>query len=543
MNGGQPTRRCAETSILPVLRGDILKSINGNRKGHILSAEQARFADQQTIEKYKIESAILMGWAGYAAFQFCLNKKFFKSIEKLYIFCGPGNNGGDGYVFAWHTLVSTDKNVCIIRTDFPKAPDAVYYAERVKNIGENKLFRDRLEIINAVDFIPGKKFSNKTSLFIDAVFGTGLSRSLDKPISDIAVLYNKAKVKKISLDIPTGISADGEILPGTHFRSLYTLAFSTLKTGHVTEPGISASGKIYVLPVGIVSELHENKRRLSQKRKIAKLRKPEGHKYLSGSVHILGGSKGFEGAALLAGKSFLATGGGICKIYSDSSAIVKILSNSPELMVHAYRPFRKVCDDFITSLETAKEPCCIIAGPGLASKIHDEFLKKIFMASLRAIIFDGGLLRQISAFENLIKERDDSAYLVLTPHRGEAEALLGKKITNMYQAAREIRDRYRATVFLKGPGGVLISENKNDDEVFFASQNFSLATAGTGDVLTGYLASALCKNGDKFILAESAITAYLDAAERIQNADKQFGADGLTASMLYQPSERKRGKS
>lgn len=519
-----------------------MKSINGNRAGLILTATESRQADTFTIQNQGVQSAILMGWAGQSAFLFCNEKKYFHRAEKIYIFCGSGNNGGDGYVFAWHTLLSTDKLVFIVRENLPVTPDASYYAGLIENLTQDSTFHQRITYVDFQSFINGKNFSSKKILFIEALFGTGLSRPLDISYSQLAKKYNEANVKKISLDIPAGVSSDGDNLSSVIFRADITLVFSNLKVGHVTEPGIFNCGKTYVLHIGIIRKPIVPNRRLSRPDRLPPLRKMEGHKYISGSVFILGGFRGYEGAGLMAGKAFLGTGGGIVKIFSNSGTALRILKDSPELMLQTSNSVAKLLALFLESIRNAKEPAVAIIGPGYSAGIDEKFLVELFQTPLKGMIFDGGALRHLKAHFQLFQERPPSC-VILTPHKGEAESMLGKKIGNVYHATRELRDTFHSMVYLKGPGGVFLSPNASDDEIFFSSQNYGLATAGTGDVLTGYIASALCRKGPAFSLVENGITAYIDAAQRIKTIEKMEKEDSITASMLYKGVPiKKRGK-
>lgn len=489
----------------------------------VITAQEAGEWDGASIGA-GVESRLLMGWAGMALFQELAREARFETAQGVEILAGPGNNGGDGYVLAWHILTATKKRVRIFQAGPPKTDDASYFEALVKSLLQQDGVKQescRVEFFGIDSFGKGDGDGSE-AIVVDALFGVGLNKA---PRPEIGEAIGRANVMegafRVAVDISSGVFASGDSFDHEAFRAHLTVTFGGAKVGHVVEPGIHYRGRLRVLPIGFIPHEGGWGRRLTRPQKIEILRREKSHKYSNGVVTIIGGSPGMEGAAAMAARAFLGLGGGLAKIYSSSSSMPMALQESPELMIRASQEAGAAA---LADLKSGRRRQAVVIGVGLAEALGREFWQELLaMGELEALIDGSGLgelseLRQVIAGHKL-------GNLVLTPHRGEAERLLGKKIGNVREAALEISSLYNASVFLKGPGGVAIVRDvlrgEVVEELYTNSLRSQLATGGSGDVLSGVIANMVFRAGPYKGL-EMGLEVYHRAAELAALRGKDF---------------------
>ena len=510
----------------------------------VLDGIEAARWDQYSIVEKNIESRLLMGWAGYALFISMTRKSWFINSNHIHIFAGSGNNGGDGYVLAWHILSSTNKKVTIWQLSLPATPDSDYF---FKLCSAHEL-RERVVIKQLLETNLNINSFNNGDLIVDAVFGIGLNKAPSELIQDIFKQVNAINdVIRIAIDIPSGVYANGDFFTHSVFQAHYTYSFGSYKIGQLLEPGILSCGELIAIPIGFfpydfgkdpqsILKNENYNRRILKFSEIPSLRKSGSHKYDSGVITILGGSVGMEGAALMAAQAFLSLGGGLAKIYSLSNSMKKSLLDTPELMIQTFDDTVSLEKIFLESLKSNKQNIAVI-GVGLKETLSEDFWRQLLSFKDGTVIIDGSGLGQLNDFENYFKKHLLNN-LMLTPHFAEAEKLLGKKITNVRLAALEISKRYNAHVYLKGPGGILVLKQGHStntmettqEEVYINSKHYELSTGGTGDVLCGVIANMLCRY-NSFQGIESALNVYLNAAQNIV-VKNYYKKDFLTPTEL-----------
>ncbi len=496
----------------------------------VVTPPEATLVDKESIETYGVESRLLMGWAGYSAFTYIRNQGDLDAAESVHVFTGTGNNSGDGFVISWHIITSTEKEMHFWMMDEPKTPNALYYYGLCRNASaDSQRIRNKIVFHSLQDFVRvADSLDLSRSLFVDAIFGIGFNKPLREEFHPFVEKYNRTQcLRKYAVDIPSGVYADGSIVSHPVMKADVSITFGAYKPGHLLEPGIHQCGDVRVFPIGFY-KIDIPPKKVFIPVPVEPLRTPEGNKYRSGVVHILGGSSGMEGAAILSGVSFLKTGGGLAKIYSTSPDMKKILARYPQLMIQ-HGEETDLLRDYLDALRATKTPAIAVMGPGLSVENmdfwKDHFLPELFSIPGLMAVLDASLLSRLSAFEELIRGRKNGS-LLLTPHKKEAERLLSGEVRNVRDASLEIARRYNTSVYFKGYGGLVVLKNEFGNpeeiplEIYLNSRHFELSTGGSGDIFTGMAASSInrgIQERDKFFWNEpiinQAFTMYFTFAD------------------------------
>jgi len=512
---------------------------------YVLTAEESAQWDDYSIRQKNIESRLLMGWAGLSFFKRLEHSKQYQKTKDIHILVGSGNNGGDGYVVAYHILSSnlnlssdSKKKVFLWQLKEPQTVDSKYYFQACKKIiefsdeffvfptngGKSKSIpiesKKKNKIYGFIDSLNNLPIKKIKGIVIDAIFGTGLNKAPYDKIQHLFQKINQNKnIYRIALDISSGVFANGDSFNHIVFHAHRTITFGSYKIGHVLEPGIFYSGKVNVENIGFFPMKLPNRKIIStiKKNKIQAIKNLKSHKYTSGTLFILGGSQGMEGASIMASDTFLSLGGGLVKYFSTSKYAKKFLKKYPEFMYTINSSIQKLEQEFIDALPSEKLVSVVI-GIGLKETLSDDFWNQLLKKKNINLILDGSILRQLYIHQKIFQEHTLNS-LILTPHYSEAESLLyhnqeHQKITNIRLASLQVSNHYKAIVYFKGAGGLLIlPENKNNyKERYFNSKNYQLATGGTGDVLCGFMANMLIRYKSEKAITK-AIQYYLLASQ------------------------------
>ena len=432
-------------------------------------------ADQLTI-KNGISSQSLMHNAGEAI----LKNLPLDHNGKVLIICGPGNNGGDGYVVAG-LLSKLGITVDVLSLEFGKIPskDNQFY----KNKLDRLIFREKPNDFSDYEFV------------VDALFGIGFSRKLSDEANDLINSINSADLDVYSIDVPTGINSDTGEIHGTAFKCKRTITFFNKKLCHYLLPGRQYCGEIVVEDIGISKNVI--------KKIMPKIKKnepalwidqfpfpvPSDHKYSRGMLVINTGPKYQTGAARLAGRSALRVGAGAVTMVCDEET-AEILE--PQISVELLSVIKEK-NDFQKLLKD-KRVSSVLIGPG--NGVNDETKARTLMALafVDNCVIDADA---ITCFENNPTELfiDTYPHTILTPHEGEFKRLFGEDITSMNDKVLRCIEASKlagSIVLLKGADTVIASPNGN--VVINSSEAPYLATAGSGDVLAGIIASLVGEN-------------------------------------------------
>ena len=503
----------------------------------VLNAAQMRDADRQTIEEIGIPSMVLMENAGrqvVAALEAAYDDLADKSVAVL---CGPGNNGGDGFVVA-RTLHqrAVDVSVFVIATMAGIKGDARLNLEILGRLGLTVV-----EISDAQSWDLHFSEISQCDLIVDAIFGTGLKSPLAGMMETVAADVNASGIPVIAIDLPTGLSADHAEPIGDCIRAGMTVTLAAPKVPLVLPPGEAQAGNIVVADIGIPSEVIDNLAgpRLElltreAMREILQPRESDSHKGDYGHVLIVAGSRGKSGAAHLAAVGALRSGAGLVSVAAPSSTQPIIAGMGAEYMTV---PLDETPEGQVaaSALETILdfEQDVIAAGPGLGTGPSvTVFVHDLLERSEAPLVLDADALNVLASDPDRLQNSEEGARpIVITPHPGEMARLANTSVdevqANRLDVARDFAVQHHIYVVLKGYRTLIATP---DGKVFINPLgNPGMATGGTGDVLAGVIAAWLAQLLD----AEAAckIGVYLHAlAGDLTEADE--GEVGMTAGDL-----------
>jgi NAD(P)H-hydrate epimerase len=495
----------------------------------IAGTEEMRFMDRYVIEKLGMTEEMLMENAGLAAFN-VLRNKIKICGKKFAVFCGSGNNGGDGLVVA-RLIHSNGGQVKV----FLLGDSGKYKGAAKTNF--TIISRLPVEVIKLKSASMMKKDLAHCDAAVDAIFGTGLDRPVSGLAADVIALINKSKKKVISLDIPSGVNGDtGEVM-GIAVRADYTVTFGLPKIGNLFYPGYELCGELFVNHISFPRFLIENDKLKVATNDYVSLpgRPAEAYKGAIGDVLFIAGAANYYGAPYLAAMSFLKSGGGYARLAAPCSIIPVIAKRGREIV---YLPQEETSSGSIALknknklLEMAAKVDMVVIGPGLS--LNDETVKLVqeLTPAIKApLLIDGDGLTAISGNISLLKGR--KAPTILTPHMGEMARLTGKSAAqisgNKIAILKETVDKYKATIILKGAHSLVGTGSGN---IYInLSGNAGMATAGSGDVLTGCIAAMFGMGLSADEAARKGVFLHGYAGDL---AAAKKGADGITAKDIME---------
>ncbi len=478
----------------------------------VATAAEMQDIDRRTIERYGIAGIVLMERAGLAVADL-VNNKYFNNPDrtvsaqtrKICVLCGPGNNGGDGFVVA-RILFCQGRDVDVYTLSDPKKlrGDALVNYQAARRFGlKIRTVRSFLR-----EYSPG---DGRGLLVIDAMLGTGLSRELGKPVPEVISLINALSCAVVAVDIPTGVSSDtGQVLTSS-VNAYYTVTFGLPKRGHLIYPGAGYCGKLQIQDIGFPPQLLGSgklKVSLTVQDDIAAMlpdRPQNAHKGTFGHVLLIAGSKGKTGAALMAARSCMRTGAGLVTIGIPGTLVNAFQSRVTEEMILPLSDTgsgtlsRDAAHRIIKFLDNKGDVLAI--GPGLSC--NEEIvglMAEILQKTDVPVVIDADGLNALARNPDILKRRRSS--IILTPHTGEMARLLRVMPAYSGLSERDLRaviesDRitaalafarkYKVVLVLKGAPSLIADP---DGRVYInGSGNSGLASAGTGDVLTGVISS------------------------------------------------------
>jgi hydroxyethylthiazole kinase-like uncharacterized protein yjeF len=444
----------------------------------ILSTTQIRELDRYTIESEPIPSIELMERACQAFVDWYVGR--FQSDSSILIVCGTGNNGGDGLGIA--RLLSLRKfSVTVCLMDSHSKPSADYA------INLNRL-PDGVKKIN----FQKEKTLPASHILIDSLFGTGLSRALEGVYADVVWQINNSGAVKIAVDIPSGLSAD-QNSNGPIVQADFTVTFQLPKLAFLLPQAEKWVGEWYAVNIGLSQQFIEQsftRHFLVDSETIKKLIQPRdkfSHKGDFGHALVIGGSYGKIGASVLATRAAIRAGSGLVTALVPRCGYSILQSVVPEAMVLADEE-----EKILVRVPDISAFTSIGIGPGLGRDPRTAaFLANLFSHEITPCVIDADALNILSDnrdIQNLI-----SANSILTPHPGEFRRLVGnwKDDFERLEMQRALSTKLKSIVVLKGAHTSI--SMPNGDIFFNSTGNPAMATAGSGDVLTGLLTALLAQ--------------------------------------------------
>jgi NAD(P)H-hydrate epimerase len=448
---------------------------------------EMRNLDRQAIEKYGIIEDLLMENAGEASY-FTILKEFGIKNKKFVIFCGVGNNGGDGLVVARKIHSNGGKPVVYILGDRSKFKGAAK-----RNLGiTNKL---HIDIFDLKDSASANTAVQNSDAIIDAVFGTGLDREIKGKYKDVIDLINASRKTVFSIDIPSGINGDTGQVMGTAVNAHYTTTFGLPKIGSLLYPGFEKGGKLYVTHISFPPELHDSDQlKISVNDPIPiPLRNKDTHKGSYGKVLFIAGSSNYLGAPYFAAQSFLKAGGGLSFLATPETVSAFIGNKGSEIV---FVPQKATASGSISMankkqlIEFAGKVDMVVIGPGLSLNEETQNLVRELSAEIdKPLLIDGDGITAVAGNLECIKKR--KAVTILTPHSGEMSRITIKGLHEISEkkidVLQDTADELKAVIVLKGAHSLIGCPDKKT--FINLSGNSGMATAGSGDVLTGAIAA------------------------------------------------------
>ncbi|MCT4619262.1 MAG: NAD(P)H-hydrate dehydratase [Marinisporobacter sp.] len=499
----------------------------------IVNGEQIKELDRLAVDEFCIPGILLMEHAGVA-----ITEEVLKSVEKrknkeVTIVCGLGNNGGDGFVAARHLF---HKGI----------PVKVFITGNPAEIkGDAKINYDIIHKLNIdIQILIGvnnlKKFSDAVKscrVIVDGIFGTGLKREVDGLIGEIIQTINESGKKVISIDIPSGIGANDGAVYGTAVKADKTVVLALPKIGNLSYPGVDYVGEMILKDIGIpkkaIEKMQFNRNLITEDmvREIMPVRKRDTHKGSYGKAYIVAGSTGMTGAAILSCESALRSGAGLIKMPVPQSLNTIMETRLTEVITVPLPEFKRGVvgiSDIEKILKTMEESNVIAVGPGSGrSRELEELLRNMLEHTSTPMVLDADALNALAnrkEFLKLIKSQT-----VMTPHVGEMARLTGLEIdyinNNRIEVATDFAKKWNVVVILKGARTVVAGPK---GEIFInITGNPGMATAGSGDVLTGIVTGLVAQGIDPLKAAAAAVYIHGTAGDL---AAKKVGEYGLVAS-------------
>jgi len=455
--------------------------------GEILTTAQMAKADSFAVD-HGVPSLTLMENAGRAVAEEITAR--FKPCP-VTVLCGPGNNGGDGFVVARHL----DEQGFTVRV--------AHDADHKNDAGEMSARWKGARVALTPAALDGAR------LVVDGLFGAGLSRPLEGAPAQMVEALNGLPV--VAIDIPSGVSGDtGQPLGAVYVTAVLTVTFFRKKPGHLLLPGRALCGEVVVADIGIPAQaadtqLHENTPSLWQ----FPWPKAQAHKYDRGHAVVVSGPAHATGAARLAARAALRVGAGLVSVASPPDALAV---NAAHLTAIMLKPFEG--PEGLTEILSDQRLNALVIGPGLGVGGETRALVDAALKSGAAVVLDADALTSFKddpeALFNRLHDR-----CVLTPHAGEFErlfpALLDANVSKV-DAVRQASVRAGCVILLKG-GDTVIADPSGRCAIN-ANAPPSLATAGAGDVLAGLIAGLLAQRMNAFDAAACGAWLHGDAADR-----------------------------
>jgi len=470
----------------------------------LYTAEQVRGIDYAAIHDLGIAGYELMGRAGKAVLDDA--RRLFPTAEHWLIMCGGGNNGGDGYVVARLAVEAGIKvTVCSLIDPANLKGDA---AKAYSDWQATGATTETWPLSDDVSF----------DLALDSLLGTGIDRVVEGTFKQAIRFMNQLPCPIYAIDIPSGLNADTGVVMGGAVRAQNTMTFVGQKRGMYTADGPDYCGRIgfddLAIPASAADDFAENSGELLSIEALVSLLKPRlrnSHKGSFGHVFAVGGLQGMSGAIRLCGEAALRSGAGRVTLATDPAHAALVNLSRPELMVTAVA----TGDDLASVLDTAK---VIAVGPGLGRADWSESLLETCLNTKATLVVDADALNILAQHAN--KKAVTPKNWVLTPHPAEAARLLHSKVSEIQQdrvsAAVGIARRYGATVVLKGCGSVIA--NPSGSYAICPLGNPGMATAGSGDVLTGIIAALVGQGLSCFDAAKAGVVAHAAAGDAAAEA-------------------------
>lgn len=489
----------------------------------LVTASEMNEIDRKAAEIFEISHLDLMEKAGKGLSEAVL--KIYPGTKRIAIFCGKGNNGGDGLVAARYLSAKANVGVFLLCRRDEISGDARANLDKYKG----KLF----EITTEEEFKKTISVAAKGDIIVDAILGTGLKAELTGQYRRVVEGINSLGKKVVSVDIPSGISSDTGQVMGAAVRAELTVTLGLPKVGLYLFPGNEYAGKIEVIDIGFPKALISGegiKSGIIERSDIAPLfpkRQKDTHKGSYGHLLVVAGSKGKTGAAAMVSMSALRSGTGIVSLAVPRNLQPLFEMKLTEIMTEPLSEGERWsigenAQAEILSLADGKTAIAI--GPGIVpTSVALKVMAGLIEDLPHPVVIDAGGIDAIAAYPDILKKAKGPR--VITPHPGEMGRLLNTSSTDIQSDRVGIARRYAAEnnvcVVLKGAHTIIAVPEGN---VFInTTGNPGMATAGTGDVLTGMIGGLLAQRFKPEKAAIAAVYLHGLAGNMVMDEKGEYG--------------------
>lgn len=496
----------------------------------VVKAAQMQEIDRITIQQYGIPGEVLMALAGKSVADYILKNINANSIA---VFCGVGNNGGDGFVVAYLLSQYMHVDVFVLGAIDKLTPSSKIYYDVCQRACV-PCFPISSESLAAIDV-------TKYDCIVDALTGTGFSGKPKGLLEKIVELINKSGKCVIAIDMPSGLPADGAVESECIVKAHTTITMGLPKVNLVTYPGKYYAGNVIVADIGFPATLttaESISRQLIDQKFFTSNYRPnthyDAHKGANGHLLCIGGFDGMEGAIMLCTDAAFGCGIGLVTVATTPQARLIIAGKIKEAITRSIQinadskpfseemydasDFKEVCRSAQVELENiiqhARPTACVI-GPGLgrsaaAASVFVAYCAIAHEKNLPTLIDGDGLYFVAKLWQKITLP----AQCVITPHFKEASRIVGKSVDeikkNRLESAEEIAQKLRSVVVLKGPATIVAGVSNC---AINTTGNPALATGGSGDVLSGTIGSLLSKGYDPFVAASLGVYIHGKSAD------------------------------
>ena len=500
----------------------------------INTAAQMRQMDYEAMHGiYAIAPAVLMENAGRAVAERA--EKWIEGWDgkDVVIFCGKGNNGGDGFVIARYILVAGARAyVYILGDDGDYSDEARQHLHTLRELADDETCLLLSAPESQADWQLFRKRLHASSIVIDAMVGTGFHGSLRQPVSAIVAEINVASavgaVTVIAVDMPTGVNADTGVVShgddeedGPLFADM-TVTFGVLKRGLSLYPGRACAGHIEVDSIGMPGPLlygaNDDAVYLLQQSDIAEIvvpRSPDSHKGSHGTIAVVTGSSQMAGAALMAAHGAVRSGAGKVFLRVPGKVGPYCIGVQPEVMVKSVGTGDSfTAEDAESIIEESRNWSVLAMGPGMGKDDRTrEFLKRVLAGTTCPVVLDADALNLLAGEKEFIRSLGQG--LIVTPHLAEFSRLSGLSLDDIKEdligTARAFAADWKVNLVLKGAPTLIVSA-KTGNVYVNPTGNAGMACGGMGDILTGMIAAMTAHQGMSDLCSAACAGVYLHGA-------------------------------
>ena len=453
----------------------------------ISNVSEMRGLDSTAIEKFGIKDELLMENAGQALY-FIMLREFGIKSRKFVVFCGLGNNGGDGFVVA-RKIHSNGGDVKV----FILGDRTKYKGTAKLNLDIISRFPIQIEEIESMESV--RMDVLHSDAVVDAIFGTGLARDVEGLYADVIGLVNESGKTVFSVDIPSGVNGDTGKIMGTAIKADYTVTFGLPKIGNMLFPGNDLCGQLYVTHISFPPSMYNAdsiKVEINEPPALPQ-RDKNAHKGDLGEALFIAGASIYFGAPYFAALSFLKAGGGYSRLAAPESMVPFIAAKGNEIVFVPQQETGAASISILNKdalLDLSDKMDMVVLGPGLSLDEETQQLTRELTSRIgKPLLIDGDGITALCKDLDIIKHR--KAETILTPHLGEMSRITGVSVreidNNKIDILKRTAGELNAIIVLKGAHSLI---GYPDQRIFInLTGNAGMATAGSGDVLTGTIAA------------------------------------------------------